>query len=86
MNREDVEERRRFVEGEVNEILPGATMVKLGGHFPGSSMLHWNDMIVSSFSEDRKMEMLTEIHIVRWRLDRSVVCKLHLFLCDVDCF
>lgn len=47
VNSDDVEGRRIFYECETVEILPGATMVKLGGHFPGSSMLHWNDNIVS---------------------------------------
>lgn len=46
LNREDPEQRRIFVEGETQEILPGANMVKLGGHFPGSSILHWNNNIV----------------------------------------
>jgi glyoxylase-like metal-dependent hydrolase (beta-lactamase superfamily II) len=47
LNRVDVEERRIFYKGETIEILPGATMVKLGGHFPGSSALFWNGNLVS---------------------------------------
>jgi hypothetical protein len=31
----------RFWEGETNEVLPGVTLVRCGGHFPGSSALHW---------------------------------------------
>jgi hypothetical protein len=31
----------RFWDGESNEILPGITVVRCGGHFPGSSVLHW---------------------------------------------
>lgn len=46
LNREDIEGRRKLFDGETQEILPGATMVKLGGHFPGSSVLHWNNNIV----------------------------------------
>ncbi|OAA70421.1 metallo-beta-lactamase family protein [Cordyceps fumosorosea ARSEF 2679] len=42
LNREDVDDRRRFVSGLVLEILPGVNIIKLGGHFPGSSALHWN--------------------------------------------
>ncbi|KAM0443956.1 hypothetical protein ACHAQK_002703 [Fusarium lateritium] len=45
LNREDPEGRRIFVEGETKTILPGVNMVKLGGHFPGSSVLHWNGKI-----------------------------------------
>lgn len=33
--------RVRFWEGDTLELAPGATMVRLGGHFPGSSILHW---------------------------------------------
>jgi hypothetical protein len=28
-------------EGETLDILPGVTMIRGGGHFPGGSMLHW---------------------------------------------
>ncbi|KAM0306226.1 hypothetical protein ACHAPM_000787 [Fusarium culmorum] len=45
LNREDTEHRRVFFDGETQDILPGVTMVKLGGHFPGSSVLHWNNNI-----------------------------------------
>lgn len=48
LNREDKDGKRIFYSGETHQILPGVTMVKLGGHFPGSSALHWNDNIVSS--------------------------------------
>ncbi|TFY81063.1 hypothetical protein EWM64_g2945 [Hericium alpestre] len=36
---------RRFVEEKVVEILPGVTAVKVGGHFPGSMVLHWADTL-----------------------------------------
>jgi glyoxylase-like metal-dependent hydrolase (beta-lactamase superfamily II) len=49
LNREDTENRRIFFKGEVQNILPGVNMVKVGGHFPGSSVLHWSNTIVSSF-------------------------------------
>lgn len=51
LNREDEEGRRIFYEGETQKILEGATMVKLGGHFPGSSALHWNGNLVSNCLE-----------------------------------
>lgn len=31
----------RFWEGETVEALPGVTLLRCGGHFPGSSVLHW---------------------------------------------
>ncbi len=31
-----------FWEGETRQILPGVTMIRCGGHFPGSSVLHWD--------------------------------------------
>lgn len=36
--------RVEFIDGPVGaakEIVPGVTAVKLGGHFPGSLVLHW---------------------------------------------
>lgn len=47
LNREDTENRRIFFDGETQDILPGVTMVKLGGHFPGSSVLHWKNNMAS---------------------------------------
>jgi metallo-beta-lactamase superfamily protein len=35
------DEAIRFWEGETREVLPGVTLVRCGGHFPGSSALHW---------------------------------------------
>jgi 3-mercaptopyruvate sulfurtransferase SseA len=32
-----------FFEGDTRELLPGMTVVRCGGHFPGSSVLHWED-------------------------------------------
>jgi len=29
-------------EGETVEILPGCTMIRCGGHFPGAAVLHWD--------------------------------------------
>lgn len=46
LNRQDLEKGRRLFEEETKQILPGVTMIKLGGHFPGSSVLHWNNNIV----------------------------------------
>jgi len=31
----------QYWEGEAHELLPGLTIVRCGGHFPGSSVLHW---------------------------------------------
>lgn len=47
LNTTDIQSKRIFFESDVQMILPGVNMVKLGGHFPGSSVLHWDDMIVS---------------------------------------
>lgn len=33
----------RFWEGETKELLPGVTLIRCGGHFPGASVLHWRD-------------------------------------------
>jgi hypothetical protein len=33
----------RYWDGETNEILPGLTAIRCGGHFPGSTVLHWRD-------------------------------------------
>jgi glyoxylase-like metal-dependent hydrolase (beta-lactamase superfamily II) len=33
----------RFWEGEREELLPGVTLVRCGGHFPGSTVLHWRE-------------------------------------------
>ena len=33
----------RFFEGDVLELAPGATVLRLGGHFPGGTVLHWAD-------------------------------------------
>jgi glyoxylase-like metal-dependent hydrolase (beta-lactamase superfamily II) len=32
----------RYFDGETVEALPGVTVVRCGGHFPGSSVLHWS--------------------------------------------
>ncbi|HKS69376.1 MAG TPA: MBL fold metallo-hydrolase [Ktedonobacterales bacterium] len=31
----------RYWEGETRELLPGVTLIRCGGHFPGSTVLHW---------------------------------------------
>lgn len=33
--------RIRFWAGDTLELAPGATMIRLGGHFPGAAVLHW---------------------------------------------
>jgi glyoxylase-like metal-dependent hydrolase (beta-lactamase superfamily II) len=32
-----------FWEGDEKEIAPGVTLIRLGGHFPGGTVLHWRD-------------------------------------------
>lgn len=32
-----------FWEGGTREILPGVTLIRLGGHFAGGTVLHWTD-------------------------------------------
>ncbi|EGN96189.1 hypothetical protein SERLA73DRAFT_112356 [Serpula lacrymans var. lacrymans S7.3] len=36
---------RRFVDTPVKEVLPGVTAIKVGGHFPGSMVLHWENRL-----------------------------------------
>ncbi len=33
----------RFWGGDANEVLPGVTLIRAGGHFPGGTVLHWRD-------------------------------------------
>lgn len=33
----------RYWETETHEIMPGSTLIRCGGHFPGSTVLHWVD-------------------------------------------
>ncbi len=33
----------RFWEGETKELLPGLTLIRAGGHYPGGTVLHWRD-------------------------------------------
>ena len=35
--------RLQFWEGETREILPGITLIRVGGHFAGGTVLHWAD-------------------------------------------
>jgi glyoxylase-like metal-dependent hydrolase (beta-lactamase superfamily II) len=35
------DETVQYWESETHELLPGLTIVRCGGHFPGSSVLHW---------------------------------------------
>ena len=30
-----------FWDGDTREVVPGATLIRLGGHFPGATVLHW---------------------------------------------
>ena len=33
----------RYWPGDAQQVLPGVTLVRCGGHFPGSTVLHWAD-------------------------------------------
>jgi hypothetical protein len=33
----------RFWQGKKLDLLPGVTLIRCGGHFPGGSVLHWSD-------------------------------------------
>lgn len=33
----------RFWDGDANALLPGVTLVRLGGHFAGGTVLHWRE-------------------------------------------
>ncbi len=33
----------RFWSGDTHHVLPGVTLIRCGGHFPGSTVLHWAD-------------------------------------------
>jgi hypothetical protein len=37
----------RFWEGESLEPLPGVRLHRVGGHFPGGTVLHWNDLLLA---------------------------------------
>jgi glyoxylase-like metal-dependent hydrolase (beta-lactamase superfamily II) len=45
-SREDVHGRRKLITGATEEIVPGVTAIKVGGHFPGSLVLHWKNMLL----------------------------------------
>jgi len=36
---------RSFITSTTQEILPGVTAIKTGGHFPGSLVLHWENKL-----------------------------------------
>jgi len=50
-NRTDKQGRRKLISGGTEEIIDGVTAIKIGGHFPGSLILHWENklMIADSF-------------------------------------
>ena len=41
MSRHEVDVERRFIVAGVEEVLEGVRAVKVGGHFEGSLVLHW---------------------------------------------
>ena len=45
INRKDVHGRRRLITGRTEQIVPGVTAIKVGGHFPGSLVLHWDNKL-----------------------------------------
>jgi glyoxylase-like metal-dependent hydrolase (beta-lactamase superfamily II) len=42
---DESDQHRRLIRGQTEEIVPGVTAVKCGGHFPGSLILHWHGNI-----------------------------------------
>ncbi len=42
---EDPGTERKPIEGSTEEILPGVTAIKTGGHFDGSLVLHWEEKL-----------------------------------------
>lgn len=45
VSRTDTNNRRRLITSPTQEIVPGLTAIKVGGHFPGSLVLHWKNML-----------------------------------------
>lgn len=46
VSRADTKGRRKLIKGATEEIVPGLTAIKVGGHFPGSLVLHWKKMLL----------------------------------------
>jgi glyoxylase-like metal-dependent hydrolase (beta-lactamase superfamily II) len=46
VSRRDTKGRRKLISGATQEIVPGLTAIKVGGHFPGSLVLHWKKMLL----------------------------------------
>lgn len=46
VSRTDTNNRRRLITAPTQEIVPGLTAIKVGGHFPGSLVLHWKKMLL----------------------------------------
>ena len=45
LERTDVKDVRKLIQGATETILEGVTAVKTGGHFDGSLVLHWEDKL-----------------------------------------
>ncbi|KAF2662821.1 hypothetical protein K491DRAFT_3458 [Lophiostoma macrostomum CBS 122681] len=45
LNRKDGYGLRRLVSSATEEIVPGVTMIRTGGHFDGSCVLHWDGQL-----------------------------------------
>lgn len=74
-SRSDVTGVRRFIQEKTFEILPGsgATRIKTGGHFPGSSVLHYK----------KSMFVADSLHVTRsalWDIDRKPGTAYYAFL------
>lgn len=54
LNRADPDGRRRLIQGETEEVVPGVTAVKVGGHFEGSLVLHWDQASAEGEEAGRK--------------------------------
>ena len=45
LHRMEVDVERRFVDGGTETVIDGVTAVKVGGHFEGSLVLHWEEKL-----------------------------------------
>lgn len=52
LNRADVHGRRKLFEEERKEVLPGVTAIRVGGHFQGSLVVHWDQAGAGAVTED----------------------------------
>jgi hypothetical protein len=61
-----------FWHGETHELAPGLTLIRLGGHFPGGTVLHW------AGGSNGKGALLTG-DVIQVGLDRKTVSFMYSF-------